>query len=77
MAIEAGQVYRRYDRKGHISRGVRVVTYQPGADRAQVVDADSGLRPREIRVSALHETTHPDDRPQSGGYVLEPSKELG
>lgn len=48
--VKAGQVYEacRYAKR------IRIVDYTPGSNRADVVDATTGKRPRSILVSELH-----------------------
>lgn len=43
----------------------------PGANRAQVVDAITGKRPREVLVNRLHASaTTPTGKPRRTGYRL-------
>lgn len=68
--IKAGQVYRSADPRDDIR--IRIKSYYPGAVRAQVVDAESGKRQRQILVKNLHASpiTRAGRRRHSG-YVLE------
>ena len=53
LTICEGQVYARLNRADRAVVSIRVVEYRPGADRAVVVDADTGKRRREIAVGKL------------------------
>jgi hypothetical protein len=60
--IKVGQVYESCDPRDALAAGVsgadlpriRIVDYTPGMNRADVVDATTGQRPRSILVSSLH-----------------------
>ncbi|MFJ1647999.1 hypothetical protein [Streptomyces sp. NPDC088258] len=53
--------------------GVQLGAYD-GSNRAHVVDAHSGKKPRQILVNSLHATaTTRDGNPRRSGYVLETS----
>lgn len=71
MAISVGQVYRRYDKHDQAVHRILIVEYYPGGNRARVVNADTGKRPRDILVSSLHAGPGPGGRPRSTGYTLE------
>lgn len=67
--IQPGQIYRSADpRDGH-RKPIRITAYD-GSNRAHVVDAHSGKRPRQILVSSLHDTpTTRDGKPRRSGYI--------
>jgi hypothetical protein len=68
--IEPGQTYRYCDPRENIR--IRIESYRPGDARAHVVDAVTGKRPRQILVTALHESaTTRDGKPRRAGYALE------
>lgn len=68
--IEPGQTYRACDPRDSIH--IRIEAYTPGAARAHVVDAVTGKRPRQILVSALHDSPITrDGQPRRTGYALE------
>ena len=68
--VKAGQVYERCDQPLR-RRCIRIVAYTPGSNRADVVDAHTGQRPRSILVSALHATgTTPAGWSRRSGYRL-------
>jgi hypothetical protein len=70
VAIEVGQTYRSLDPRG--GPRILIVRYEPGWNRASVVDARDGKRPRSILVASLHPTaTTRDGKPRRTGYVLE------
>lgn len=67
--IKPGQVYRSCDPRGGPT--IRIVRYEPGWNRAQVVDAATGKQPRRILAKDLH----PTDTTRGGtarrtGYAL-------
>jgi hypothetical protein len=68
--IRPGQVYRACNPRDRIR--IRIVSYQPGSARADVVDAVTGKRPRQIYVTNIHTapTTH-TGAPRRTGYALE------
>ncbi|MFF4369661.1 hypothetical protein [Streptomyces sp. NPDC001594] len=71
MTIKPGQTYRAANPLDE-GRRIFIEAYQPGAEDAYVVDANTGKRFRRIRVSQLH--TKPVTRtgqPRRSGYVLE------
>ena len=69
--IRAGQVYRACDPRDN-GRRIRILSYSPGADRAQIVDAVTGKRQRQIYVDYLHDSpTTRDGQPRRTGYALE------
>lgn len=69
-SIEPGQVYRSADPRG--GARIRILRWQPGWNRAQVVDAATGKRQRQILVSALHlDSKTKSGQPRRTGYVLE------
>jgi hypothetical protein len=56
--VKVGQVYEscapiRSMPREHFT-SIRIVDYTPGTNRADVVDAATGKRPRSVLVSALH-----------------------
>lgn len=67
--IQPGQVYKSCDPRGGPT--IRIVCYEPGWNRADVVDAITGKNPRRIIVRDLHEsaTTHAG-APRRTGYAL-------
>lgn len=68
--IKPGQTYRSADPRDSIR--IRITDYTPGHARAHVVDAFTGKRPRQMLVTALHQTpTTRDGQPRRTGYVLE------
>ncbi|MEU5426895.1 hypothetical protein AB0H73_15000 [Streptomyces olivoreticuli] len=69
-SIKAGQIYRCCAPRG--GPRIRIESYTPGAARAQVVDAETSKRPREVLVSHLHASPVTDTgRRRRAGYVLE------
>jgi hypothetical protein len=69
--IRPGQVYRACDPRDN-GRRIRILSYSPGADRAQIVDAATGKRQRRIYVDYLHASpTTRDGRTRRTGYALE------
>lgn len=68
--IQVGQVYRSCDPRDQIR--IRIAYYQPGWQRASVVDAASGKRHRKILVASLHAsaTTDKGTRRRTG-YALD------
>ncbi|NEA21581.1 hypothetical protein [Actinomadura bangladeshensis] len=67
--VEIGQVYASCDPRGGFP--IRVAAYTPGSNRADVVDAQTGKRPRSILTSALHATgTTAAGRERRTGYRL-------
>ncbi|MEU2510530.1 hypothetical protein [Streptomyces syringium] len=69
--IEADQVYVAC-RPRDLGRRIRIVSYTPGHDTAQIVDADTGARPRQISVWKLHDSaTTRYGKPRTTGYVRE------
>lgn len=70
MPIQPGQIYRHCDPRESIR--IRITAYTPGSNRAEVVDAVTGKRPRSILASSLHASpTTRDGRPRRTGYALE------
>ena len=70
MTIKPGQIYRSCDPRG--GPRIRVVRYQPGWARADVVDAYDGKRPRRVLVTTIHDSpTTRDGKPRRTGYALE------
>ncbi|WP_414167116.1 hypothetical protein ACMATS_05780 [Streptoverticillium reticulum] len=51
--IEAQQVYQSLDPRDN-GRQIRVTEYAPGANKAVIVDAATGKRPRMIEITSLH-----------------------
>lgn len=75
MPITPGQIYARYDRAEHAYHRIRITAYMPGDARAHVVDADSGLRFRQILVTQLHDSpTTRDGKTRRTGYALETNR---
>ncbi|MFD0358279.1 hypothetical protein ACFVHW_31800 [Streptomyces sp. NPDC127110] len=71
MTIQARQTYRAANTLDE-GRRIFIEAYQPGSERAYVVDADTGKRFRSIRVSQLHaEPVTRSGQPRRSGYVLE------
>jgi hypothetical protein len=69
-SIQPGQTYRSCDPRG--GPRIRIVRYEPGWNRADVVDATTGKQPRRIVVRDLHPTaTTRTGQPRRTGYVLE------
>lgn len=65
--VKVGQVYEacRY------SKRIRITAYTPGSNRADVVDAKTGKRPRSILVSELHASgLTGEGLPRRTGYRL-------
>lgn len=72
-SIKEGQVYRSADPRG--GPRVRIVRYELGWNRADVVDATTGKQPRRIVVRDLHaEPLTKHGQPRRTGYVLEVSR---
>ncbi|MFI0929680.1 hypothetical protein ACH4TP_38015 [Streptomyces sp. NPDC021012] len=70
MTIQPGQTYRSADPRDSIR--IRIKSYTPGENRALVVDASTGKRPRPMLVNALHDSaTTQAGKPRRSGYVLE------
>lgn len=70
MPIQPGQTYRSADPRELIR--IRIKSYVPGENRALVVDAATGKRPRPMLVTALHDSpTTQAGKPRRSGYVLE------
>lgn len=70
MPIQPGQTYRSLDLRG--GSRIRITAYEPGWNRADVVDATTGKYPRRIVVRNLHATaTTRDGKPRRTGYALE------
>lgn len=68
-AIRPGNVYEPCDPSDDIR--IRIVAYTPGSANADVVDHDSGKRPRWVLVSSLHAgATTRDGGPCRTGYRL-------
>ncbi|MFF8412868.1 hypothetical protein [Streptomyces omiyaensis] len=68
--IRPGQTYRSADPRDSIR--IRIKSYAPGENRALVVDAVTGKRPRPMLVNALHATaTTKAGKPRRTGYILE------
>jgi hypothetical protein len=70
MPIQAGQTYRSLDPRG--GPRIRIVRYESGSNRVDVVDATTGKYPRRILARSLHTspTTH-TGKPRRTGYALE------
>ncbi|MFD4394679.1 hypothetical protein [Kitasatospora sp. NPDC058478] len=67
--IKPGQVYTACDPRGGAT--IRIVDYTPGSNRADVVDATTGKRPRSVLASHLHESaTTRDGKHRRTGHVL-------
>lgn len=83
-SIEPGQVYRSADPRDAGQLRIRIKSWAPygaghwGAGRAQVVsltEAGEEVRPRSIKLSALHAgPLTKDGQPRRTGYVLEVSR---
>ncbi|WP_137991231.1 hypothetical protein [Streptomyces vilmorinianum] len=70
MPIQSGQTYRSADPRELIR--IRIKSYAPGENRALVVDAATGKRPRPMLVTALHDSPITQaGKPRRSGYVLE------
>lgn len=68
--IKPGQIYRHCDPRESIR--IRITAYRPGDARAQVVDAVTGKRFRQILVKDLHESpVTATGRRRRSGYVLD------
>ncbi|MGW1840802.1 hypothetical protein [Streptomyces sp. NPDC002067] len=68
--IQPGQIYLSCDPRDSVR--IRITSYQPGDARARIVDAVTGKRPRQIRVSSLHASPIAESgRPRRTGYALE------
>ncbi|NML55338.1 hypothetical protein HHL19_16330 [Streptomyces sp. R302] len=68
--IHPGQTYRSADPRDSIR--IRIKAYNAGENRALVVDATTGKRPRPMLVTALHATaTTKAGKPRRTGYILE------
>ncbi|WP_181811064.1 hypothetical protein [Streptomyces ipomoeae] len=71
--IQSGQVYVACDPREE-GRRIRITAYTPGHTHADIVDADSGRRPRPIQVRSLHQSaTVRGGASRRTGYVLETS----
>lgn len=71
--VRAEQIYQhvRYPKR------IRIVAYTPGTNRADVVDAATGKRPRSVLVSELHATGETKSgEPRRTGYRLLNAAEL-
>lgn len=67
--IKAGQIYQSADPRDSIR--IRIVRYEDGWNRADVVDALTGKRPRRMLATALHASpTTKTGQPRRTGYVL-------
>ncbi|MFV2172298.1 hypothetical protein ACFHW2_12060 [Actinomadura sp. LOL_016] len=67
--VRAGQVYESCDPRGGPT--IRITAYTPGANRADVVDAADGKRPRAVLVRSLHASrTTKHGEPRRTGYRL-------
>jgi hypothetical protein len=67
--IQPGRVFACCDPRGGPS--VRIVRYQPGWNRADVVDATTGKRPRRILARDLHTSgLTKSGTPRRTGYRL-------
>ncbi|KAB7850166.1 hypothetical protein [Streptomyces mobaraensis] len=70
--IQAGDIYTACHPLDE-GRRIRITEYVAGANRADVVDADTGLRPRSILVKDLHQSAvTATGRPRRTGYVRTP-----
>ncbi|WP_372407476.1 hypothetical protein [Streptomyces luteireticuli] len=70
-AISVGQIYLACPVSDG-SRRIRIESYAPGDARAEVVDADSGKRPRQILVTQLHSSPLTEyGRPRRNGYAID------
>lgn len=68
--IQPGQIYRNCDPRG--GPRIRITRYEPGWNRADVVDATTGKQPRRILVTHLHQSaTTKNGQPRRTGYALE------
>lgn len=68
--IRPGQIYRYCDPRESIR--IRITSYRPGDARADVVDAVTGKRPRQVLVRQLHDSPiTAAGQPRRGGYVLD------
>ncbi|KAB7839479.1 hypothetical protein [Streptomyces mobaraensis] len=69
--IRAGQIYTACHPLDE-GRRIRISEYVAGSNRVDVVDADTGARPRSILVKELHLTAATrQGRPRRTGYVLD------
>lgn len=69
-AIQPGQTYRSADPRDNIR--IRITAYTPGRNRAHVVDAVTGKRPRPILVRNIHTSAvTKTGQPRRTGYILE------
>ncbi|MEU8623304.1 hypothetical protein [Streptomyces sp. NPDC048669] len=69
--IQPGQTYRSANPRDTHREPIRITAYD-GSNRADIVDANSGKKPRSILVNSLHATpTTRDGKPRRTGYVLE------
>lgn len=70
-SIRPGQVYRACDPRDD-GRHIRILSYETWDARAQVVDAVTGKRQRQILVDYLHASpTTATGQPRRTGYALE------
>ncbi|MEU8740532.1 hypothetical protein [Streptomyces halstedii] len=73
MTIKPGQIYRSADPRDTHREPIRITAYD-GTNRADVVDAYSGKKPRSILINSLHASpTTKNGTPRRTGYVLEQS----
>ncbi|MEV4557171.1 hypothetical protein AB0K51_09250 [Kitasatospora sp. NPDC049285] len=71
MTVLPGQIYAACHPMDE-GRRIRIESHIPGHATATVVDADTGKRPRSIRVTVLHPTpTTRTGRARRSGYALE------
>ncbi|MEV7936638.1 hypothetical protein AB0O82_10885 [Kitasatospora sp. NPDC088264] len=71
MTILPGQTYAACHPLDE-GRRIRITHHTPVDARADVVDADTGQRPRRIRTTVLHPTsTTRTGKPRRTGYALE------
>ncbi|MET9051236.1 hypothetical protein ABZW50_08790 [Streptomyces bacillaris] len=69
--IQPGQIYRSADPRDTHREPIRITAYD-GTNRADVVDAYSGKKPRSILINSLHVSpTTKNGTPRRTGYVLE------
>ncbi|MEV8324581.1 hypothetical protein [Kitasatospora sp. NPDC056731] len=67
--IKPGQIYTDCDPRSSIT--IRIVDYTPGDARAQVVDATTGKRQRQILVHTFHvSAVTKAGKPRRTGYAL-------
>ncbi|MFF1790778.1 hypothetical protein ACFVX9_30475 [Kitasatospora sp. NPDC058243] len=67
--IKPRQIYTDCDPRGGAT--IRIVEYTPGSNRADVVDATTGKRPRSVLASRLHSSAVTKaGKPRRAGYAL-------